>query len=459
MMGNKDTLIRHQEGITHHSDIEDENTIITEKPKTPSVQKAIIRDTTDPFVKQNIALSQQPIDISLADQPINIPSTNLKPTYQNKFGKTHSPVEAISSKIGDDFQDIEEENEHIISKNQEKPQETNINNFPITRLGPEIQATPVLKKNSPSKQLINESNIPDYIRTPHQDIECKSIISKLREKYIKPSRNIAKTLTSKTFISSKVPIQYALIEYKMIDKKILSIMYESPIFKYHPGFSMKYADRYCIATQTNFCYYVNLWSAHSSSKPMMCVPIEKMMSVEVIKSAYDENSNENYYEFEIFLKNEQDPMTLDDKIAYPLSLHTEEIIKMEVNNNTKSFVLFTTPQKIKNVVNCGGQSVTIRKPLTSSKKSKTKRILKGHLMLSPENYFENLQYEEDPIPTEQHCYCEDGIKFDSVQNRENYQQFVKNCRSQVLMRTRSTEVGVTKNPKGWMANFKGNKFI
>ena len=94
----------------------------------------------------------------------------------------------------------------------------------------------------------------------------------------------------------------------------------------------------------------------------MC-PIEKMMSVEVIKSAYNENSNDNHYEFEIFLKNEQDPMTLDDKIAYPLSLHTDEINKMKVNNNTKLFVLFTTPQKIRNVVNCGSQSVTIRKPL------------------------------------------------------------------------------------------------
>jgi len=81
----------------------------------------------------------------------------------------------------------------------------------------------VLKKNSPSKQLNNESNITYYNRTTYQDIECMSIISKLREKYIKPSRNIAKGLKSKSFISSKVPIQYAQIEYKMIDKKILSI--------------------------------------------------------------------------------------------------------------------------------------------------------------------------------------------------------------------------------------------
>ena len=84
-------------------------------------------------------MSQQPIDISLAGQPIKIPSTNLKPTYQNKFGKTHSPVDAITSKIGDDFQDIEEENEQIIFKKQDKPHEIIINNLPNTRLGPEIQ--------------------------------------------------------------------------------------------------------------------------------------------------------------------------------------------------------------------------------------------------------------------------------------------------------------------------------
>jgi hypothetical protein len=55
---------------------------------------------------------------------------------------------------------------------------------------------------------------------------------------------------------------------------------EAYLFKYRPGFTQNYLERYCVATQKYFLYYNKEWAAYSpSNKPVICLPFQHINSV------------------------------------------------------------------------------------------------------------------------------------------------------------------------------------
>jgi hypothetical protein len=408
-------------------------------------------DKIDEFALKNKQISLQQIDVSL----INDPDKNsiIKESHQ-----TVKNAIAITCKTGETNEDIEADidNEtksipYLFPPNinpSPKPKAPNNDDIDIYRTPEHYDDNSLsqLKKKAPT---VN-SDI-NCFSSPEINKAASLLFNKLKRKNTTPSRNkISNNQPSKTIYSKSSmshPLRAGrdkLTENRIIDKKALLVTYESSILKYHPGFSIKFVERYAIVTRTHFIYFSNMWEAQCYSRPMMSIPLSTIKSIEIIKSDYAPN---NIYEFDIILKQNMDPTSLEIKSASPVCIRGNTTPSNKYNKQ-RSPIYYK---------DANPRSTYLQSP-SNQKLYNKQNVIKGHLMLSPEKQL-LISNVESPKKSHTELNTEiiyDKIKFKTEQEVSNFKQYIGEHKATLLKRNRGIERIFSKSPKSWMLNFKGS---